>query len=347
MTLKERIDLGQFIALADDKPVKFQVAVNHLGADSGDPLNRIPYYVIFTPIDGKSIEFVVKISSNLRDFYFDKHERDMFFYAVKFGLISFSKNSKVSEFDFFTQEYENMKTSVMPPGLKVREEILKFIYKIYSQYPSWGINEFHLRTNINADEDQIRQWAEELVRGEYFNSTRIDINNIIYGGTIVLPHYYINPKMRKEIELELAQLKTAKDITSKGLEIFISYSHGDKILAGQIKEKLETNGYRTFLAHDDIKIDEDWRLEILRHLKSCNILLALITNSFNDSEWTHQEVGHCVGKEKMIISLRLGGKLEGFLEARQALPVEGDDATKICEKVLACIKNNAEFENIA
>jgi hypothetical protein len=36
------------------------------------------------------------------------------------------------------------------------------------------------------------------------------------------------------------------------IEIFISYSNKDKVLAGEIKTQLEVMGFNVFLAHEDI-----------------------------------------------------------------------------------------------
>jgi hypothetical protein len=349
MTLKERFDLGNFITLVNDKPIKFQVFADHLDADSYDPLNQIPFYLFFTqiaPKDKEVIKSIVRISSDLRDFYFDNKDEEMYFQAVKFGLLKIQEKPDSKQFDFFTDEYERMTASIIGPGRIIREKILNFVFKINELYPSWKINPIDLRTNINANEDQIRDWAEDLVHVEYFVAERATPENKIYGGSIHR-HYRINPKMRDQIEVDLNKMNDVKKNAQEHLEIFISYSHDDRIIAGKIKIQLEANGYRTFLAHDVIKVDKDWRLEILKHLKSCDILLALITDAFNESEWTHQEVGHCIGNGKMIISLRLGGRLEGYLEARQALTMEGDDAVVIAEKVISCIKDSAEFENVA
>ncbi len=347
MTLIKSIDLGQYISLVNEKPIKFMVRADQHKPDSGDLLGRIPFYLFFTqiaPSGSDAIEFVVRISSDLRDFYFINDDNALFFEAVKFGILKIREQPDLKQFDLFTDEYEKMRASIMPPGPLVRTEILKFVFNINALFPSWKISPVDLHVNINAEEDQIGEWAEDLTHVEYLVAEKAVGTNMIYNG-IIHRQYRINPKMRSQVEEYFTKNNNDKKSALKQLEIFISYSHNDKIWAGQIKSRLEAYGYKTFLAHDVIKVDKDWRLEILKHLKSCQILVALITDSFNESEWTHQEVGHCIGNEKMIISLRLGGKLEGFLEARQALIVDGDDAIKISEKIMACIKDNSEFEN--
>ncbi len=72
---------------------------------------------------------------------------------------------------------------------------------------------------------------------------------------------------------------------------FFSYAYEDRKLAGRIKERLETYGFDVFLAHDDIDPSTEWQEEILRHLGTCEVFLALLTEEFDESNWAHQEVG--------------------------------------------------------
>jgi hypothetical protein len=47
------------------------------------------------------------------------------------------------------------------------------------------------------------------------------------------------------------------------LYAFISYQTEDKQIAGRIKSLLETIGVKSFLAHEDIDVSEEWRIKIL------------------------------------------------------------------------------------
>ena len=245
MSVREYFDLGSYITVVKDKPIKFHVFAYHLNADTADPINQIPYHLKFSqlpPLDEKAIEFVVRISSDLRDFYFLKRQKDMFFSSVKYGLMNYRANCGTIVFDFFVNKYEEMVASTISRGPKVRDEVLIFINTVNSIYPSWKINRFDLEVNINAERDQIEQWADDLVRTEFLLSERLDIENKIFGGHIVLPHYNINPKMRKEIfkNIEFAKKKLpAKKMGIDKLEIFISYYHKDRKLADQIRDKLK------------------------------------------------------------------------------------------------------------
>lgn len=88
-------------------------------------------------------------------------------------------------------------------------------------------------------------------------------------------------------------------------EVFLSYHHDDRKLAARLKKELVRYGLRAFLAHEDIAVSSQWRREIVRHLNSCIAIVAVVTRSFYKSDWTCQEMGIAMGKEKTIISLIL------------------------------------------
>lgn len=107
------------------------------------------------------------------------------------------------------------------------------------------------------------------------------------------------------------------------LEFFISYSTRDKEIAGKVEQLLKKMNVDVFLAHEKIEVSAVWREEILRHLKSCSALVCIVTKNFLESEWTGQEAGFVLGREKNVISLVFPGvKLPGFLESIQAQPTK-------------------------
>jgi nucleoside 2-deoxyribosyltransferase len=144
------------------------------------------------------------------------------------------------------------------------------------------------------------------------------------------------------------------------LEFFLAYHHEDSHLAGRVKQELERRGFSAFLAHDDIEPSTTWREEILKHLKSCMALVAIVTKRFADSSYANQEVGIVIGKGKPVISLNFSEDLPGFLESLQAIQttesnlmaaatkaakfIEGKDPATYIESVL---KRTEEIEDIA
>jgi hypothetical protein len=104
------------------------------------------------------------------------------------------------------------------------------------------------------------------------------------------------------------------------LEFFISYSTKDKQIAGRVA-KAVSDLVVPFLAHDQVVVSDDWREEILRHLRSCSAIICIVTSNFLESEWTNQEAGFVMGRTRRVISLFFPEtKLPGFLKQLQGKP---------------------------
>jgi len=123
-------------------------------------------------------------------------------------------------------------------------------------------------------------------------------------------------------------------------EVFLSYSHNDRVLAGKIAKLLTDKGIEVFLAHEDIEISEEWREEIFKHLEGCSVLLALLTPNFENSVWANQEAGYMQGKKGKVIPLiveETDVKKFGFLEALQGITVKGGNLDDYAAEILRAI----------
>jgi hypothetical protein len=121
------------------------------------------------------------------------------------------------------------------------------------------------------------------------------------------------------------------------VEFFISHSHLDKRLAGQIRKLVETKGFVAFLAHEDITPSEDWEEAIKMHLDSCTALIAVVTKDFNASPYTNQEVGFVLAAGKPIIPIAVGvsgENLPGFLKHKQAVFCKNNQLAECVNKTL-------------
>ena len=108
------------------------------------------------------------------------------------------------------------------------------------------------------------------------------------------------------------------------MKAFLSYSNSDRELAGQIKQALEDYGLSVFLAHEDIKPMAEWVKTIRDELKECDIFIPILTESFNESDWTDQETGIAFILDKKIIPLKFTVDPHGFISRWQALKMRGD-----------------------
>jgi hypothetical protein len=123
----------------------------------------------------------------------------------------------------------------------------------------------------------------------------------------------------------------------KEVEIFISYATENKVLAGKIAALLIKRNIDAFLAHEDIEISEEWRGEILNHLRNDSILLALLTVEYQKSVWGNQEAGYVIGKGGKIIPLIVRGidlKDFGLIESYQGLVVDEKNLESCVDKIV-------------
>lgn len=125
------------------------------------------------------------------------------------------------------------------------------------------------------------------------------------------------------------------------MEIFISYSHLDKNLAGVVKDRLEsTTLLEAFLAHEDIKPSNEWLDEILKQLEICHVFIPLLTENFNKSVWTDQEAGIAIAGKKLIIPFKFSVDPRGFMSRYQAIEIPDErDITHACYRVEQIIAN--------
>ncbi len=102
--------------------------------------------------------------------------------------------------------------------------------------------------------------------------------------------------------------------------LFVSHRDEHKREAQQLAEALEGFGISAFVAHDTIRPMSEWRHEIQKGLETMEVMLVYLTDDFDRSIWTNQEVGFALGRGVPVISLKLGRKdPPGFISHVQAL----------------------------
>ena len=101
----------------------------------------------------------------------------------------------------------------------------------------------------------------------------------------------------------------------KLLKAFISYSTMDKLIGAEVKDILARFGIEGFLAHDDIRVSEEWKQRIVDELNKADIFIPLLSNNFKNSDWAPQELGIAYIRDILIIPLTLNGTIPfGFID---------------------------------
>lgn len=126
------------------------------------------------------------------------------------------------------------------------------------------------------------------------------------------------------------------------LKVFLSHKAEFKLEASILKNNLSFYGVSCFVAHEDIKPTMEWQNEIEKALFSADVLLALLTTDFHNSEWTDQEVGIAFGRNIPVISLMLGTEPYGFIGKFQGLKI---NIEKEYEKIIEILIKNKRMVN--
>ena len=118
------------------------------------------------------------------------------------------------------------------------------------------------------------------------------------------------------------------------IRAFISHKAKEKQLANEIKQCLDDYGIASFVSHEDIEPMKEWIPEIERALLSMDLLIALLTKEFSESNWTDQEIGAAIGRKKTIIPVRMGKDPYGFIGKYQAIQGSGKNAHQISKEIV-------------
>lgn len=87
-------------------------------------------------------------------------------------------------------------------------------------------------------------------------------------------------------------------------DIFISYSHKDRIMAGKLSEALERHGYSVWFDRN-LETGVRWNREIINQVLSCHIMVVLLSPDAVESEWVRLESSLAIGAGKLIMPIAL------------------------------------------
>ena len=120
------------------------------------------------------------------------------------------------------------------------------------------------------------------------------------------------------------------------VRVFLSHKSEYKNETAKLKEELSKHNIACFVAHEDVEPTREWQKEIENALFSMDILVALMTEGFQNSNWTDQEIGIALGREKKVILVNLGTAPYGFVGKIQALSSSwerlGEDVLEILDR---------------
>lgn len=131
------------------------------------------------------------------------------------------------------------------------------------------------------------------------------------------------------------------------IRVFISHIAKHKLMAIELKERLTELGVASFVAHEDIEPTAEWQTEIERALFSMDIFVALLTEGFNESDWTDQEIGFALGRGAPIICVSRGKRPYGFIAKYQAIQWENKSGEQVADEILGVLLKTEELTSQA
>jgi hypothetical protein len=88
-------------------------------------------------------------------------------------------------------------------------------------------------------------------------------------------------------------------------DVFISYSHHDKVAADAACAKLEEHQVRCWVAPRDVVPGAEWAKSIAHAINSSRVMVLVFSSKANDSDQIHREVQIAVNKSVIIVPLRI------------------------------------------
>ena len=88
-------------------------------------------------------------------------------------------------------------------------------------------------------------------------------------------------------------------------DVFISYSHKDKVEVLELCKELARNGISYWIDNREIKNGDEFKSVIVEAIEKSSIFLFISSINSNTSEWTAKEVGVAVKQRKHIIPIKL------------------------------------------
>jgi hypothetical protein len=125
-------------------------------------------------------------------------------------------------------------------------------------------------------------------------------------------------------------------------DVFLSYSHVDKIYADAACHKLEASNIRCWMAPRDIRPSEDWAEAIISAMDSSRILLLIFSSSSNNSPQVRREVERAVNKGLNVLPFRienvpLSKSLEYFISSQHWLDAITGDMEVHLKQLCDCV----------
>lgn len=127
------------------------------------------------------------------------------------------------------------------------------------------------------------------------------------------------------------------------MRAFMSYQTADKLVAARIAALLAKMGCTAFMAHENIEVSEEWRIQILKELSEADIFVPILSVHYYGSIWCKQESGIAAFRNMTIIPLSTDGAIPaGFIGHIQSTYIN-PEAPKLVSLLPGLAKRDVKF----
>lgn len=256
---------------------------------------------------------------------------------------------------------QNMGETIVPSKRVYVEQKLSFVADQVITEIATELKIIKLENNQEMSKHELLQVKEKIIDSlTFIDETIIDLildeynSPKHYSGDFDSKREYIKFKISEFSKNELLEileyLNKRKNINqlpsfwdNDNLKIFISHLSKDKSKASTLSNELNKYNISSFVAHEDIEPNEEWLKCIEQALMTMDVLVALVTEDFDKSKWTAQEIGFALGRNIPVISIKNGMDPFGFFGQKQAIPGNGRKASEITKDIISLLEKIPEY----
>ena len=93
------------------------------------------------------------------------------------------------------------------------------------------------------------------------------------------------------------------------VDVVLCFSHQDTAYGNSLAEALFKRGVKVFNFVQDIPVGSPWLATIEDNIKSCSVVMPILTNSSAKSKWVNREIKLAKNLGKIILPLLLEGEV--------------------------------------
>ncbi|MCK5132433.1 MAG: toll/interleukin-1 receptor domain-containing protein [Candidatus Sabulitectum sp.] len=126
--------------------------------------------------------------------------------------------------------------------------------------------------------------------------------------------------------------------------IFITHSSHDSATATEIRDYLETNGIKCWMAPRDIPVGEEWAEAILDGIENASGMLLVFSSNSNDSSQVRREIERAIHNDLPVFPVRIENvvpskAMEYYISSNHWMDAFGGNFETNLSKLVTAIKN--------